>query len=96
VPDFIQRYPSLLRKPMPLGLVGGWELECNSTGLPFAWTPLTVAEVAAMRPNSAQIVFVEPAIPRAHRCRSLARLRGAGYVPGADLNEMLQQVFGLR
>lgn len=96
VPDFISRYPSLLRRPMPAGLVAGWEVECNATGLPFAWTPLTPAEVAGMRGSPVQIVAVESALVRAYRCKSLVKPRGSGWVPGADLTIMLQQVFGIR
>jgi len=95
-PDFIQRYPALLRKPIPLGFVSGWEVECNSTGLPFGWTPLTAADVAGIRANSAQIISVEDAAIRAYRCKSLVRKSGSGYVPASDLTMMLQQVFGLR
>ncbi|MSU46285.1 MAG: M23 family metallopeptidase [Lacunisphaera sp.] len=96
VPDFISRYPSLLRRPRPAGLVVGWEVECNATGLPLAWTPLTPAEVAGMRANAVQIVVVESALVRASRCKSLVKPHGSGYLPGADLTTMLQQVFGLR
>ncbi len=96
MPDFIRRYPALLRRPLPLGLVAGWEIECNATGLPFAWTPLGPAEIVGMRPNTARIVSVETALLRAYRCKTLVRSRSAGYVPGADLETMLQQVFGLR
>ncbi|HKB56493.1 MAG TPA: M23 family metallopeptidase [Lacunisphaera sp.] len=96
VPDFITRYPALLRRPMPAGLVAGWEVECNATGLPFAWTPLTPLQAAGMRPNTAQVVAVEPALVRACRCKSLVKPRGSGWVPGADLATMLEQVFGLR
>ena len=95
-PDFIQRYPALLRKPLPLGFVAGWDIECNSTGLPFAWTPLNAADVAGMRPNSVEIVSVDDAAVRAYRCKSLVRKHGSSYAPGSDLNIMLQQVFGLR
>jgi murein DD-endopeptidase MepM/ murein hydrolase activator NlpD len=96
VPDFITRYPALLRKPLPAGPVAGWEIECNATGLPFAWTPLGAVDVMKLRPNTAQIVSVDPAALRANRCKSLARKSGPGYVPGSDLTTMLQQVFGLR
>lgn len=95
-PDFIQRYPGLLRKEPAGGLVGGWEIECNANGLPFAWTPLAPAEVAGQSPNTAQIVWSEPALLRGHRCKSLVRTRGGRQVPGADLETMLQLVFGLR
>ena len=96
MPDFIQRYPSLLRRPLPAGLIGGWEIECNATGLPFAWTPLTPAQVAGLPLNRPEIVTVDSAVVRAYRCKSLVRPRRSGYVPGADLETMLQQVFGLR
>ncbi|MBI3884650.1 MAG: M23 family metallopeptidase [Opitutae bacterium] len=96
VPDFIERYPSLLRKPRPAGFVGGWEIECNATGIPFAWTPLTPAQVAGMRLNVPQIVWADSAVVRAHRCRSLVRPHRGGYLPGSDLETMLQQVFGVR
>lgn len=96
VPDFITRYPALLRRPLPAGPVAGWEIECNATGLPFAWTPLSPVEIMSLRPNTAQIVSVDSAVLRAYRCKSLARPRGPGWVPGADLTTMLQLVFGLR
>ena len=95
-PDFIRRYPALLRKAVPLGFVAGWEIDCNSTGLPFAWTPLTATDVAGMRANSVEIVTVDVPAVRAYRCKSLVRKHGSGYVPGSDLAMMLQQVFGLR
>ncbi len=96
VPDFITRYPALLRKPLPAGLVAGWEIDCNSTGVPFAWTPLSPMDVAGLRPNTAQIVSYDSAAVRAYRCKSLVKSRGASNIPGSDLQEMLQQVFGLR
>ena len=98
VPDFIQRYPSLLRKPISvgLGLVGGWEVDCDSTGLPFGWTPLTQAEVAGQRPNSVQVLSVDSASVHAFRCKSLVKMRHGAYEPGAYLETMLQQVFGVR
>ena len=96
-PDFITRYPALLRRPLPAGgIVAGWEIECNATGIPFAWTPLSPTDVMSMRPNSAQIVAAEWSILRAYHCKSLAKPRGGGYVPGSDLEEMLQQVFGIK
>ncbi len=95
-PDFIQRYPALLRQPLPVGFVSGWEIECNATGLPFAWTPLGPAEVAGLRPDTVQILSAESALVRAYRCKSLVKPRGAGYVPDGDLQTMLQQVFGIR
>lgn len=94
-PDFITRYPSLLRKPVS-GLVAGWEVECNGTGLPFAWTPLSVAELGGQRAGTAKIASVDAALLRAGRCKSLAKLSRGSYTPGPDLTTMLQLIFGLR
>jgi murein DD-endopeptidase MepM/ murein hydrolase activator NlpD len=96
IPDFIRRYPSLLRKPMPVGLVGGWEVDCNSTGLPVAWTPLSPGEAGGLRIGSVQILSVDTAAVRAYRCKSIVRTRRGAYEPGSDLETMLQQVFGVR
>ena len=98
VPDFIERYPCLLRKPLPVGavLVSGWEVECDFTGLPIRWTPLTAADVAGMAFGSVRIVAVDEPAVRAHRCKSIVRLHHGSYAPGGDLETMLQQVFGVR
>lgn len=95
-PDFIRRYPSLLRKDTSGALIGGWEIECNANGLPFAWTPLSPAEIAGQSPSTAQIVWSESVLLRGHRCKSLVRTRSGRPVPGSDLETMLQLVFGLR
>ncbi len=95
VPDFIRRYPTLLRKPIS-GLVAGWEVECNSTGVPFAWTPLGPNDVIGYAPNEVRIVRADDARLRSYRCKQLVKVRRGGYQPGDDLQTMLQQVFGLR
>ncbi len=96
VPDFIQRYPSLRRKDPGGTLVAGWEVACNVNGLPFAWTPLSPAEMGSQAAGTAQIVWTDPALLRSCRCKSLVRTRGGRPVPGEDLETMLQLVFGLR
>lgn len=96
MPDFVTRYPSLLTKPLPLGLVSGWELKFNWTGLPFAWTPLTAAEVADLPPDRPQIISFNEELERRQRSKTLVvRKRGSTTVTG-DLQEVLQQLFGLR
>lgn len=95
-PDFIQRYPSLLRKDPGTTLVAGWEVECNVKGLPTALTPLSPAEIGSQAAGTAHIVWTDPALLRSCRCKSLVRTRGGRTVPGADLETMLQLVFGLR
>jgi hypothetical protein len=95
VPDFIRRYPALLRTPID-GIVAGWEVQCDVTGLPFSWTPLSHAQVAGMRPGTVQIVAVDNAALRSFRGKSLIRTRNGKPTPGPDLTTMLQLVFGLR
>lgn len=95
VPDFIQRYPALLRKPIN-GLIGGWEIECNATGLPFAWTPLSPAEVTGLRTGEVRILSADAASLRAYRCKDLIRARGGSFSTGGDLRTMIELVFGIR
>jgi hypothetical protein len=95
VPDFIRRYPSLLTRPID-GLIGGWEVRCNGTGLPYSWTPLSPNEVIGMRMNEVRIVAADAAALRSSRCKQLVKPRGGGHLPGDDLQTMLQQVFAIR
>lgn len=95
VPDFIQRYPALLRKPID-ALVAGWEVEFNSGGVPVAWTPLSAREISGLRLNDVEVVWADASITKTHRCKQLLRVRRGGYDPGSDLLTVLQLVFGLR
>ncbi|MES2696233.1 MAG: M23 family metallopeptidase [Verrucomicrobiota bacterium] len=95
-PDFVKRYPSLLTKSPSLGLVAGWEIRFNWTGLPFAWTPLTAAEVAGLPPGQPRIVEVNAERDQRERSKCLAVSRGGGWGIGKDLETVLQQLFGLR
>lgn len=93
-PDFIVRYPSLLTKPPEFGPVAGWEIRFNWTGLPFAWTPLTLSEVAGLPPGQPRIVEVNAALERRERSKSLAVERRGKWSVGKDLETVLQQLFG--
>jgi murein DD-endopeptidase MepM/ murein hydrolase activator NlpD len=95
IPDFVRRYPALLSKPID-GLIGGWEVQCDVTGLPFSWTPLNASQVAGLRANSVEILSVDNAALRAFRGKTLIRSRNGSPAPGPDLTTMLQLVFGLR
>ncbi|MBL9188657.1 MAG: M23 family metallopeptidase [Opitutaceae bacterium] len=94
-PDFVTRYPSLVTKPV-VGLVSGWEVLFNWTGLPFAWTPLTATEVAGLAADQPRIVEVNAPLLKRQRSKSLALTRRGGWVPGKDLERVLEQVFGGR
>lgn len=94
VPDFITRYPSLLRRPMPTGPVAGWEIVFNWTGVPFAWTPLNPMEVAGMVALQPRILEANAEIERRERSRTLTVSRRGTWVPAKDLNIVLDQLFG--
>ncbi|MSU23404.1 MAG: M23 family metallopeptidase [Opitutus sp.] len=96
VPDFVTRYPALLTKPLPLGGVAGWEIRCNWTGLPFAWTPLTAGEVIGLAPEQPLIIEVNAEVARRERSRTLAVSRRGSWSVGKDLETVLQQLFGGR
>lgn len=95
-PDYITRYPALLTKPMPLGPPAGWEIRFNWSGVPFAWTPLTAAEVKGLPREQPRIVEVDAEIERRQRSKSLAVSRRGAWSVGKDLETVLQQLFGLR
>ena len=95
-PDFIQRYPALLTKEMPLVPVAGWEIKCSWTGLPFAWTPLSAAEVIGLPRDQPRIITVNAEVERRQRSKSLAVSQRGSWKIGKDLETVLQQLFGLR
>lgn len=95
-PDFVTRYPALLTRPLPFGLVAGWEIRFNWTGVPFAWTPLSGSEVAGLPAGQPQLVEVNSPLERRERSKSLAVGRGGAWTPGKDLEIVLQLLFGLR
>ncbi len=82
MPDFVTRYPSLLTKPLPMGLVDGWEIQFNWTGMPFAWTPLSATEVVGLPSAQARLVDVNAELEKRQRSKTLALAR--------------QQLFGIR
>ncbi len=95
VPDFAQRYPSLLTKPLPLS-VDGWEIKVNWTGLPISLTPLSTMDVLGLAPNKPVILDVNAVLERHYRCKTLVVTRRGMPTPGKDLEILLGQMFGLR
>ena len=95
-PDFVTRYPALLTKPVPMGVVAGWEIRCNWTGLPFAWTPLTATEVMGLPPEQPRIIDANAELLRRERSKVIAISRRGSWSVGKDLEPVLQQLFGLR
>ncbi|MEO6244257.1 MAG: M23 family metallopeptidase, partial [Opitutaceae bacterium] len=95
-PDFVARYPSLLTKPLPVGVVAGWDISFSWTGIPFSWTPLTAMEVAGLPLDKPRILEANAAVLKRERSKSIAVARGSGWSPGKDLEIVLQQLFGVR
>ena len=94
-PDFVQRYPSLVKDPLPPGsAVAGWEIDCYWTGLPLALRPLGAVDLFGQRAGSVQIVEVNCEEVVGHRAISLLRGRGTVQVPGKDLLDVLTKLFG--
>lgn len=93
VPDFVTRYPALLTKPIPPTL-GGWEIRFNWTGLPFQWTPLAPMETIGLPAHQPVIAEADAAMERRQRSKSVAVMRQGRWVPGSDLQTVLQQLFG--
>lgn len=96
VPDFVQRYPSLVHGPLPEDPVGGWEIQFDWTGIPISWRPLAPMEVVGQAAGQVTILNVDPESVAQHRAKVLVRRRGPGYVPVRDLETVLQQIFGVR
>ncbi|HVS53843.1 MAG TPA: M23 family metallopeptidase [Opitutaceae bacterium] len=95
-PDFVTRYPSLLTKPAPLGVVAGWEIRFNWTGIPFAWTPLAANEVIGLEPDRPRILEVNAELERRERSKTLVVSHRGAWTVGRDLETALQQLFGVK
>lgn len=95
-PDFVQRYPELLAGERPAGVLGGWEVHFNATGLPIRWIPLSPMEVAGLRPNRPEITWTDEGVLRRERCRDLVDVRRGRKSPGKDLQAVLELLFNLR
>ena len=97
IPDYVQRYPSLIAKPLPAdGLIGGWEVRVNEMGLPFSFTPLTPMEAMGLAPDEVRVLETDTALLKQHRCKSLVFSKRGNYALGRDLLEVMQLVFGVR
>ncbi len=96
VPDYISRYPALLTKPIPLSGIAGWEIQFNWTGIPFAWTPLGPLEAMGLPLEQPRLTDVNAELEKRQRSKTLALSRRGSWVPGKDLETVLQQLFGVK
>jgi peptidoglycan LD-endopeptidase LytH len=97
IPDFIERYPALLTKPLPTdAMVAGWEVTFNEMGTPFAWTPLTSMELLGFATGEIRVIEADEALLKRYRCKSLSFTKRGKPAIGKDLETALQLLFGVR
>jgi Membrane proteins related to metalloendopeptidases len=97
IPDFVRRYPALLTKPLlSEAEIGGWEIGFDATGIPIAWTPLSVMETLSLRGSEVRVEEADEAALKSNRCRSLVFKKRGRYEIGSDLETVLQLLFQLR
>lgn len=95
-PDLVQRYPALVNGEIPLAGAAGWEIKVNATGVPFAWTPLGASEVVGFKTDEVRVVDVNAEALKHGRCKIIAVQRRGAWVPGRDMETMLQLTLGFR
>ena len=93
-PDFLERYPSLVKLHAPM-LIKGWEIGFTWNGLPVTWMALDAEAVAGMRPDEVKVIQANESLDRADRSRRLVVTRRGKLVPADDLDRVLELIFGL-
>jgi murein DD-endopeptidase MepM/ murein hydrolase activator NlpD len=95
VPDFAERYPSLVRgRWSPNGQLGGWEIACWWTGLPLELRPLTRGEVSGLAPGSIELIAVDRTQVEQFRCVRLVTPLGNGFTAARELEDLVARLFG--
>jgi len=69
VPDYVNRYPGLLTKPVPQTGVAGWDIQFTWYGLPKQWTPLAAGAPGLGQPGAIALVSYDPAEFKDCSCR---------------------------
>jgi len=97
-PDFVRRYPRLLKQgAVTLGAQAGWRIECDPSGIPFAWTPLSADAVRGLKlsPGEAAVVAVDEALLGTQPAKRLVMTSSTGVpIIGPDLEAVRQLLFG--
>jgi len=93
-PDFLVRYPSLIKPHAPM-LVKGWEIGFTWNGLPLQWNALDAEAIAGMRPNEVKVTQTDESLDHADQSRRLIVSRRGQLVPADDLDRVLELIFGL-
>ncbi|HUG09587.1 MAG TPA: M23 family metallopeptidase [Opitutaceae bacterium] len=94
IPDFAARYPSLVKTPVPVGEIAGWEIGMMWTGLPVFMRPLSATEAGNLRPGAVQVLSVDADLVAKQRSIRLVRMRGGKWTPSGDLDNVIGKLFG--
>ncbi|WP_082780916.1 M23 family metallopeptidase [Cephaloticoccus primus] len=101
-PDFVRRYPALVRgqgrggaaSGSRLGEQAGWQIDLDPSGIPFRWTPLSAAQLGARSEGEMQIASVNEALLATQPAKQLVQRQRGEWRPGRDLISLRELLFG--
>jgi len=100
VPDYVNRYPGLLTKPVPKTGVAGWDIDFTWYGLPKQWTPLAAGVPGLGKPGAIALVSYDPKAAAECDCRETllydASKPTAAPKIGPELRDDLKILFGFK
>jgi hypothetical protein len=91
IPDFVRINPTLVNGPIPKSLAG-WKVEFAWHGLPFRWTPLTVAPGNGKGVKSLTVTSDQTLRERA-TSRKLITQNKKNFVSGSTLTDIINILF---
>jgi len=95
IPDFVQRYPRLVKGTIPRSGLTGWRVDFTWYGAPKQWTPL-VSKSGRVREGAISLKQYNKDMVSNGACRNMIRFRNGKAVPGPGLQTILQLLFGYR
>ncbi len=94
VPDYLDRYPAFLEKPLTDDPLSGWRIEFTWFGVPIKWTPLYGDQINLAKGAKEQIVFHDETLVKRYPCSGLLKTYGDGSVfAGTRLSRSLDLLF---
>jgi len=94
VPDYLERYPCFLKKPLTDEPLVGWRIEFTWFGMPIGWTPLHGDEVELKKGTKDRVVFHDEALVKRYPCSGLLKTyRDGSVLPGRRLTRSLDLLF---
>jgi murein DD-endopeptidase MepM/ murein hydrolase activator NlpD len=92
IPNFIDRYPALLTRPIPRNGIQGWRIAFTAYGLPKSWTPLD--DTIASKQGSVTLLRFDPELLGKTPCKKTIIIgKNDNYRLGSDLRKTLALLF---